>query len=333
MFFNTGLVGIDIGTHTIKAVHLDITGKRRVLRKIVKIDNSIKDTAFPTELDKKGITKCLIKIAKSLSCKKCVVGIPSKHVIFRNVQFPKMKPQELREAVYWEAQEFAPMFDEDYVSDFELLEVQENNCRVMLAGTSENTALGYLTVLENAGFKVEAIDVYPLAVSRILKSAGIHGVAAVIDIGYSHCEIIIIEKGVVFFSRNISTDYLHFVKMSSVPVATNKECTTDISYPQDTLNENLHDVMFQSLQELMLEISKFFDLYSIQRKGHEVEVVMFIGRGSRIPCLKQVYSDYFNLPIIDAADIYHEFLEPGSIKYDNFDLIDFTNAIGFALRR
>ncbi len=322
MLFNTGLVGIDIGTQTIKAVQLNASGKRFNLKKGVKVDNTIKKTSFSDESDRTALTISLKEIAESFSCKKCVVGIPSTHVIFRNLQLPRMKPRELKQAVYWEAQEFAPMFDEDYVSDFELLEVQENNCRVMLAGTTNNIALNYFMIIEDAGFEVEAIDVYPLAVSRILQLAGVDGVTAVIDIGYSHCEITIIEKGVVFFSRNISVNSPDLINMSSI-----------LNNHQGTLDKDVYDISIPFLQELMLEISRFFDFYSIQRKAHKVDSVIFIGCGSRLWCLEEVYSDYFNLPIINAAKICHKFIDTDRIKYDDGDLIEYFSAIGFALRR
>jgi type IV pilus assembly protein PilM len=322
MLFHFGLVGIDIGTQAIKAVQLDTIRKKYVLKKCAKVNNTIRKTSFSDESDRKALTTSLKGIAESFTCKRCVVGIPSTHVIFRNLQLPRMKLQELKEAVYWEAQEFSSMFDEDYVSDFELLEVQENNCRVMLAGTLNNIVLDYLTVIENAGFKVEAVDVYPLAISRIIQLAGINDVTAVVDIGYSHCEITIIEKGVVFFSRVVSINSPDLINMSS----------SSNNYP-GTSDKEGYDILVPSLQELMLEISRFFDFYSIQRKGHKVDSVIFIGCGSRLWCLEEIYSDYFSLPVIDAAKICHKFIDIGEIQYDDWDLMEYFNAIGFALRR
>lgn len=319
VFFAPGLVGIDIGTKTIKAILLCADKGKYVVKKIAKVDNPIKSTFFTGKaLEIKKMTKCLNQIARSFPCKRCIVGIPSTHVIMRNLQFPRMEQEELSEAVYWEAQEFFSKFDDEYISDYELLELNENACRVMTVATLKKIAFDYYMMIEDAGFRVEAIDVYPLSYARVLNLAEVNSVTAVIDIGYSHCEITIIEKGKVSLSRNMK--FKTALEKSS---RFNDNLGTNYIY-----NEN--DMTISSLDELVLEILRLLDFYSTQWSKHNVETIVFIGHGSISMQLQEIYPFYFNIPVIDAEQICQKLI---IVDTHDFNINEFFSSIGFALRR
>jgi type IV pilus assembly protein PilM len=330
MFFARGCVGIDVGTDTIKAAHLIESRGKWAVKGLYKIKNPLMRTTFSETGDKEILTECLQEIKKAFSCNKCVMGVDGHRVVFRNLQFPRLHMKELKEAVYWEAREFSTMFNGDFVYDFELLEQQSDHCRVLIAGADREYIMDYIKIARDAGLNLSVLDVYPLAAARLLSQKEKNSVVAVIDMGSSHTEITVVEKGRAFLNRTVDFGGSNLVEIVSNLLSMDKLQAEQVIIDPGPYREKIQEKVTAALQELMIEISRFFDFYSIQNKGKQINYAVLAGNGGKLWCWSRAFADYFNIQLVSANNM--GFQLKSLDNSGNIDYMEYFNAIGFALR-
>lgn len=303
MFFSSSYLGIDLGADSIKAANLCKKGNKKIIKGLYQIENPIGKTVFNKPAEQAAIRQVLAKINKVLPSKGVVIGISSKHAMFRYVQFPLLNKKELKDAIFWEMQEFNTIFSGEFISDYEVLGKQKDSYRVLLAAVSKDIIMDYIKATGEAGLCLKALDVYPLANARVLKAQKKDGVTAIIDLGLSHNEITITGNGRIIFNRKLDFCYDDMVKSGK---------------PEPS-----------PLQNLICESSRIFDFYSLQSQGSQIDEIILIGKGSELYHCKDAFESYFNIHVSTGKELKFDYM---SKNLNNDSHADFFSAIGFALR-
>lgn len=262
-------MGIDLRADWIKIAHLVKRGNRSIIKGLYQIENPIGKTVFKNQHEQEIIRETLAKIRQKLPSNGVIMGVSSNYAAFRYINFPLLSKKELREAIFWEMQEFDTIFNGEYISDYEILEKQSNTCRVLLVAAPKELIMSYTEILTGAGFYLKALDVYPLANARVLKANKCSGVSAIIDLDVAHSEITIVENGRLILNRNLD-------------------------FPSSL-----------SLDKFLQEISRIFNFYFLQRKRHPVEKIILLGGSSK---LKGLFRNYFNIDTFLERELECEFL-------------------------
>jgi len=259
MFLQTSYLGIDIKVDLIKVAHIVRKGNISKINGLFQIKNPIGKIVFENQQEKERIQQVLANIKRKFPCCDAIMGIPSNHAVFRYINFPFLNNKELREAIFWEMQEFNTVFSDEYISDYEILEENDNNiCRVLLVAVVKDMAMTYANILRGAGFYVKALDVYPLANARVFKTLNIPGVWAIIDLNDTHNEITIVENGKLILNRNL-------------------DISKDIS-----------------MEKMVREISKIFNFYSLQSKSQQIGEILLLGKAKE---QKDFLKSHFNVSV------------------------------------
>ncbi|HHX51083.1 MAG TPA: pilus assembly protein PilM, partial [Clostridia bacterium] len=143
--------------------------------------------------------------------KSVVASLGAKQAIIRHLTLPLMPGQDLRKAVAWEAEKYLPLNKQDYSLDYQPLgrETGEGkNIEVLLAALPKELAWEYWSIFQKAGFKLEAIDVVPLAQKRSLGNCrqdyDKNKPVLLLNLGNEFCTMTIIHQGRISFTRTLS---------------------------------------------------------------------------------------------------------------------------------
>lgn len=208
-FNNSTTVGLDIGNNLVKLVELEIKGSKRLLTKL-----AIAETP-PGTIEKGKITNPevlgeVIRVnikANGLASKNVVMGLTGKNVIIRQVRFPLMESEELRETLKWELDRYLPLAPDDSIVDFHILqhfsEINPSEMEVVLVGVNREIINGYLQLAECAELELKAIEVTSFALLRTLDTDNISGTIVVVNAGTTDLEMSILHNGLLRFSRVI----------------------------------------------------------------------------------------------------------------------------------
>src|SRR5229473_6271474 len=154
------LVGIDIGTHSIKVVRLKQKGKGyqllnfgiMPLRPEAIVDGNIAEAEVIVEA-----IRNLIRMEK-IKTKEVATAVSGQSVIVKRIRVPQMTEEELHEAIQGEAEQHIPFEIAEVNLDFQILptvhaydERPDNQMDVLLVAAKKTKIRDYTNLLTTAG--------------------------------------------------------------------------------------------------------------------------------------------------------------------------------------
>ena len=162
MFFSRskGVVGLDIGSATVKLVELKEKkgGQYQLVRIGVEplspeaiVDGSIMDSSLVVDAILKLVDQTGVKAAGFAT------SVSGHSVIIKKIELPVMEPEELDESIQWEAEQHIPFDINDVQLDYvplttqEEIEVGAENMEVLLVAVKKEKVNDYRSVIQQAG--------------------------------------------------------------------------------------------------------------------------------------------------------------------------------------
>ncbi len=196
------ILGLDIGSYSIKAVVLDQVKGGMVL-------NTIGQVALPPEaiiegtIQEREVVAAAIKnLLKSLkvNLKNVCTSISGYSVIIKKITLPKATRDELAKNIEVEAEQFIPFDISEVNVDFQIIgesSQSEDQMEVILVAAKKEVIDGYVDLLTAAALKPTIIDVDVFALENAFTHThpDVRETVALIDIGANKMNINIIKDG------------------------------------------------------------------------------------------------------------------------------------------
>lgn len=301
-------IGIDIGAQDIKIANVARNRKSYFIRNFYKIENPIGKLVPETPWEKSIMNKCFREI-KDIFSGKVIIGISSKYTLFRQIQLPRLSKRELKEAIFWETQEFLATFGMKFISDYEVLYHDRNTCSILIAAAPEDIAKNYAEIALGAGIFLNALDVYPLANACVIQVQKNNDAIAIIDLDFDYSEVTILNDGEIMLVRSL--DFFNITEADKKVDWRNID-----SFPM-------------SYKNFIIEISRTFEFY-MRNGGHKIEKIVIAGEGSKSKYCKAVLEKHFDVEVFMGAEFAIDHIS-ANIRL-NSDILDYFSAIGLALR-
>ncbi len=210
LFGAKSIIGLDIGSAYLKVVQLKDTkaGYELELLDMLQlppeliVDGSIIDSIRLVEALRELATKAKIK------GRDVVISMAGHStVIIKRVSIPDMSEEELYESIKFEAEQYIPFDIEDVNLDFQILGPKEEpgQMDVMLVAVKKDIINEYLSVVKEAGFNCQIVDVNSFALSNIYEinyEIESDKNIALINIGASTINMNILKGGISIFTRD-----------------------------------------------------------------------------------------------------------------------------------
>lgn len=211
MFAKTKTVlGIDIGTHSVKVVQLSKFGDG------AKVDKAALFSLNPDVPDEQrieGVIRVMRTVASTFAAKKAVVAaaLPGEDTFIRYLRFPKMPADELRSSIELEADQNLPYdlseLSMDSVVLEEMSERGETIMKVLLVAAKNDIIGQTLEMFRTVGITPGMLGVTTLAIADSFEANGgftPEETIALVNVGASSTNIHFCRDGVSNFTRDIS---------------------------------------------------------------------------------------------------------------------------------
>lgn len=212
------LVGLDIGSSSVKVCELQLVGKgggqRYRLQKLgiaplpfdAIVDGDIMDSNAVAAAIRQVLTEQKIK------ARDVAISVAGQQVMVKKVTFPLMSPTELAESVRWEAESFFPAGQglDAYALDFAVLEErpQEGNMDVVLVACRKDKIEAYIGCVAMAGARSVLVDVDVFALQNAYEvnnpPGGRDEVVALVNIGAQFTNLTMLVGRKSLFWRDIA---------------------------------------------------------------------------------------------------------------------------------
>src|SRR5438445_2371926 len=287
------IVGLDIGSSSIKAVELKSTKAgyelvsfgMETLAPDTVVDGAIMDAAQVANAISKVFEQQKIKT------KNVATSVSGHSVIVKRVTLPLMTEEELYDRIPSEASQHIPFDIADVNLSYQLLESMDSQMDVLLVAAKKDKILNHTNVLAQAGKTPVVVDIDAFALQNCFEvnyepDAG--QTVALLNIGASVMNINIVRGGIPLFTRDVSVGGNQYTD------ALQKEL--DLSFEDaerlkkgDTLPSVTDDQRQQILRSvsdiLTLEIQKTFDFFRATASGENIQRIVEEGGKVEVPGL------------------------------------------------
>jgi type IV pilus assembly protein PilM len=213
LFKSKEIVGIDIGTHSIKVVELKESGKSVHLQSFGLIavpPQAIVDGAI---MDSAAIVESLQRLLREhkIKRKQVAMGLSGLSVIVKKISLPQMSESELEESIHWEAEQYIPFDIDDVNLDFQIIEggatAEEGKMEVLLVAAKKDKIDDYTGLVIQAGLQPVIVDLDSFALQNAYEinyevTPGQN--VALVNMGAGFTNISVLRSGMTAFTRDIS---------------------------------------------------------------------------------------------------------------------------------
>jgi type IV pilus assembly protein PilM len=206
------VTAIDLGSHTLKAVHLQQKDGRFTLANYAIEETPVHEGALPPE----ALAQALAKVHQSLGTrsKQVVMALGSGDVILRLVELPLAAASDLRTMIRYNSKAYLQQDLADHVFDCHVLPLRSETlkpgakCRVVVGGAQSAVVDEVHAAAKAAGLMPDAIMPGLLGPSNAFEVVHPDRFAreavALVDIGFRHSSIAILLNGELILTRVVA---------------------------------------------------------------------------------------------------------------------------------
>ncbi|WP_432665236.1 type IV pilus assembly protein PilM [Wukongibacter baidiensis] len=351
--YSKRVLSIDIGTSDIKIVVGKQLKKAILVEKLYKIPtpaNSYQDGELVMlEKIEKAVRELLV--AEKIKAKKAICTISSSSVITREIVVPSAKPKELKNLVHFEIQQYLPIIIEDHLIEFKIIEEffdeAVKKVRILAAILPKKMSVDYLKLLSNLKLQPVALDIHDNAISKIFdgkvnlngERSSLDKTVAVIDLGHSHINLIIIDRGVQRFSRiipkggkNININIANSFNLAVNEAEEKKIEHVDLENFKSDLSsyDMINELIRSNIDTWIEEIQRIFKYYTSRNMGNKIDEIYIYGGNSKIKGIAKFFNTMLNIPTFRVEEISNIKLAK---KLEAMDLDYYLNAVAGIMRR
>jgi len=294
MFFGKKphLVGLDIGSRTIKAAEVVETKKGRVLNNFNTIDiepGIIEEGAIKDPEAVSAAIRELFKISK-LKEQNVAISVGGYSVIVKKINVKTMTEDELHDTIHFEAEQYIPFDISDVNLDFQILgesEQNPNQMSVILVAAKKEMVSEYVSLIQMAGLNACIIDVDAFALQNIFEVnyAQEEENVALIDIGASKTSLNLLKGNSSVFMRDVSLGCGQInEKISSFANCSLEEADEiKLSRQSDKVSvEDLKGIVSTVVTDWCSEIKRALDFFYSSYPEDQIKRIILSGGGANI---------------------------------------------------
>jgi type IV pilus assembly protein PilM len=218
------VVGLDIGSHSIKLVEIDHTKKGMILKNVGLIglppDAIVEGSIKEPEIVASGIKSLFANL--KVKQKNVAASVSGYSVIVKKISVPKKDDMDLETTIHSEAEQYIPFDINEVNLDFDVLmppsdkkaEIEKDeepeepdHLDIMLVAAKKDIVNDYVGVLQNAGLNPGVLDVDSFALQNafevsLAEQEESEGACALINVGAEELGINVVHNGVSLFTRD-----------------------------------------------------------------------------------------------------------------------------------
>lgn len=301
---NSNFISIDIGTTGVRLVQLrHSSGGNPVLVTYgdAPLPEGIALSDSPIDRDKiSAVIKQLVADTKA-STTDVVAGIQSNKAYATVVKTPKLNEGELAKAMKLQADQYIPMAIDQVKMDWQIIGpgATDQEMEVLLVAAPNTVAEKYLTIIENAGLNLVALDINAIALARSLATDDL--AVVILDVSSISSDIAIVHNRVPKLIRSVEVGSAVFRRAVGENLGLDEAQADQFMRRFGLVQTKLEGQVFKaikpSLDLLTDEISKSIQFFNKQNEGVKLEKLILTGGTAALPEFPTHLANTLGIPV------------------------------------
>jgi type IV pilus assembly protein PilM len=305
---NKPLVGLDIGSSSLKAVELvkskkgyQLTGfAYEPLAPDLVVDGAVMDAPAVSETIKQ------IFAAAKFKPKGVATGVSGHSVIVKRVVVPAATPDEVESSIQMDAEQYIPFDIAEVNLDYQVVgpgttSAEEAGMEVVLVAAKKDKIQNHTNVISLAGRIPEIVDIDAFALQNAFEAnytVDADAPVALLNIGATLMNININKGGMPLFIRDVSVGGNQYTDILQKELQLNFQEAEDLKLGKTGGSEaEMVQPLLESITEmLIMEVQKTFDFFRETYPSETISQVLISGGTSRMIGLAEHIQATFGYP-------------------------------------
>ncbi|MBN2461641.1 MAG: type IV pilus assembly protein PilM [Candidatus Cloacimonetes bacterium] len=309
-------IGLDIGSHSIKMVHLK---KQHDGFRLLNYD--IRSTVpagveyTPSDLTPDRYAPIISGMLRNMKInpkkvRHLVSSIGGDNTSIKQIRTIFLPDEELESALFFEAKKHLPISGAEMILDYQVLSVEEktNNMNILLAATTKELLNEHSTILTDAGLAPGIVDIESLAVANSfsLNAFVEEGVYIILNIGAHKTNMILYGPQSKFFTRDIPWGGYNFTKDIIRERGLSYEEAEVFKREHGLIKEEVVkedgakitlDITEKSTAEhIAMEVKRSLRFYVKEAGNSDFRKIFLVGGTAKMPGLPVYFTEQLNIP-------------------------------------
>lgn len=297
-------IGIDIGSANIKVVELRDVNR---VPELATYGMAERPLDVPLPGDEEGIREIadtVMAVCKQAGTKskKVITALPTNAVFTSLISLPKMPKNELLAAVQWEAKKVIPRPIEEMILDSQTLDLPaaDGGQRVLLTAAPKTLVQHYVNIFKKSGLTLISLETEAFSLIRSLIGRD-PAPTALVDLGSSHTDIVIVEQAVPYLHRSLAVAGLAVTKAMSKAAGSSLSEAEQMKYDLGVAAIGAPamatpKVVNDAIEPIINEVRYTLGLYT-EQSGRKIEKVILAGGSAQLATLSTTLANTLKLRV------------------------------------
>ncbi|OGG26932.1 hypothetical protein A2960_02185 [Candidatus Gottesmanbacteria bacterium RIFCSPLOWO2_01_FULL_39_12b] len=288
------LIGLDIGTHSIKAVQIARNKASNILMAAGFISTPINTLNVNNSNDEKILGDSINRLVNDMKISTVEVSasLPSSRVITHIIEVPLMSEKELSSSIQWEAEQYIPWQLSNVKIDYVIIDqnLDTKKMKVLIVAAPIKLIEQYMRIMTLAGLTPVAIETEILATARAIgRCLPTLTNVLIVNIGGNGSEIALMRDHILIFTKSLPIGGTIFTKAISEELGFEhvqaEEYKKTYGLDSDKLEGKIAKIINPFIINLFEEIEKTIAYFKEQYQNEKVSTAVLTGGSTKLPGL------------------------------------------------
>lgn len=300
-------VGLDIGSHSVKAVELTRSGKGLKLSRYAVVeltpgtvvDGEVVNRDHLVESIRDALAKAGIK-TKTVNS-----AVSGRSVIVRRIPMEKMTEAQARQAIHWEAEQHIPFRVDEVSIDFKILneESAPGQMEVLLVAAKKEVIHLHRGLIQGAGIRTTAVDLEQFALLRAYQNSykpSDDECATILNVGADNTNLVIVKGGAPSFNRDLAIGGGRFIEAIQRSLGLDYSTAESVlkgELPEGVSEVDVRNAVSSVMEELSTSVRRSFISFQASGESSRIDKMLISGGCSLMAGLADTLSEHHGLPV------------------------------------
>ena len=337
------LVGLDIGSHSVKIAELQSQAKGH---RLVNwgISTPLAEAIVDGEImDRQLVVDAISNLLESrgITTRNVVASVSGRAVIVKKITMNRLSADDAQHAVYWEAEQHVPYDINDVSLDFEILGPAPNDpkmMQVLLVAAKKEMVMSFADLIREAGLQPQIVDVDSFATQNALEANydfSPHDVVATLNVGAEITNINITQGGVPYFTKDLQVGGHSFIEAAQRKFNLSQTEAAAAVRGESGAGFDIAPLVEQACESLATALERAQAYLRTAAEAGAVTRIMLCGGSALTPGLPEFLNRRFGVPAEIANPLARVSYDPGLFAGQDVMRVAplLTVGIGLAMRR
>lgn len=309
-------IGLDIGSHSIKLVHL-----KKLHEGFKLLNYECRSTIpegmeyTPSDLSSDRFAPVLAGMLNSLKIhpkkiKHIVSSLGGDNTSIKQIKTIFLPEEELESALFFEAKKHLPISGAEMLLDYQVLSVEErtNNMNILLVSSTKSQLQEHTNILTSVGITPGVVDIESLGIANsfFLNAFVEEGVYILLNIGAHKTNMVILGPKAKFFTRDIAYGGYHLTKDVMVEHRLSFEDAEKYKFEHGLIKDDTDeessslialDITEKTTEEqIAKEVKRSIRFYVKEAGTSDFRKILLLGGSAKLPGLPEFLEKQLNIP-------------------------------------